>query len=105
MNCIQLINVIFLIFVYLAVSGLSCGMQDLHCLMWNLLLQLTDSLVVMCRLSSWGVWALKHVASVVTAHGLSCSMACGILVPEPGFEFVSFALQSRFLTTGTPGGS
>jgi len=95
----------FLIFIYLAVSGLSCGMQDLHCIMWNLLLQLSDSLVVMCRLSSRGVWALKHVASVLTAHGLSCSMAGGILVPEPGFEFVSFALQGRFLTTGLPGGS
>ena len=37
--------------------------------------------------------------------GLSCSMACGILVPEPGFELMSFALQGRFLTTGPPGGS
>ena len=73
--------------------------------MWTLLLQLTDSLVVMCRLRSWGVWALKHVASVVTAHGLSCSLACGILVPEPGFELMSFALQGGFLTTGPPGGS
>ena len=44
----------FLIFIYLAVLGLSFGIWDLHCVMWNLLLQLTDSLVVMCRLSNWG---------------------------------------------------
>ena len=47
--------------------------------------------------------ALKHVASVVAAHGLSCSVACGILVAEPGFEVVSLALQGGFLTTGPRG--
>ena len=38
-------------------------------------------------------------------HGLSgntCSTACGILVPQPGMEPVSSALQGRFLTTGPP---
>ena len=35
--------------------------------------------------------------------GLSCSMACGILVPEPGFEVVSFALQGGLLTAEPPG--
>ena len=57
-------------------------------------------LVVTCGLGSWGVWALEHVASVLVAHGLDCSVACGILVPElrigsnpePGFKLVSFAL-------------
>ena len=92
----------FLIFIYLAVSGLSCGMQDLHCIMWNLLLQLSDSLVVMCRLSSRGVWALKHVASVLTAHGLSCSMAGGIFPDQGWFKPVSPALVAEFFTTGLP---
>ena len=36
-------------------------------------------------------------------HGLSCSVAYGILVPGPGIEPVSPDLQSRFLTTGPPG--
>ena len=33
----------------------------------------------------------------------SCSVACGILVPQPGIEPVSLVLQGRFLTTGPPG--
>ena len=56
--------------IYLAVLCLSCSMRDLHCILWNLLLQLTDSLVVRCRLSSWGLQALKHVASAGVAMGL-----------------------------------
>ena len=38
-------------------------------------------------------------ALVVVAGRLSCSGACGILVPCPGIEPVSPALQGRFLTT------
>ena len=44
-------------------------------------------------------------ASVVAAHGLSCSSACSILVPGPGTKPVSPALAGRFLTTGLPGKS
>ena len=40
---------------------------------------------------------------IVAAHGISCSVACGLLVPELEFELMSFALQDRFLTTGPPG--
>ena len=36
-------------------------------------------------------------------NGYSCSMACGILVSEPGFELMPFALQGGFLNTGPPG--
>ena len=50
----------------------------------------TDSLVVGPRL-------------IVTAHGLSCSMACGILVPQLRSKPTSLALQSGILTTGSPG--
>ena len=64
--------------------------------------------------SSCGARALGMQASVVVAHGLQssssavvahrlgCSTACGILVPQPGFQLVSLALQGRFLTTEPP---
>ena len=44
------------LFIYLAKSGLSCSTQGLHCVLWDLSSWCTDSLV-------------------------SCSTACGILVP------------------------
>ena len=44
-------------------------------------------------------------ASVVVAHGLSCSAACGILVPGPGLELVSPTLAGGFLTTVPQGKS
>ena len=56
-------------FIYLAMLGLSCGIWDLHCVMWNLLLQLTDSSYDM-QAQQLGVWALKHVASPAVATGL-----------------------------------
>ena len=42
---------------------------------------------------------------LVAEHRLSCSAACGILVPLPGTEPTSPALQGRCLTTGPPGKS
>ena len=73
----------FEFFIYLfGVSGLSCSMQNPRCIIQNLLLSYTDSLIV--------------------AHGLSCSEASGILVPGPGIEPLSLALQVRLLTTGPP---
>ena len=38
-------------------------------------------------------------------HGLSCPLACGILVPQPGIQPASPALEGRFLTPGPPGKS
>ena len=64
--------------VHGAASGHSCITQDPS--LWC-----TDCPVVACR--------------------LNCSIACGILVPQPGIEPASPALQSRFLTTGPPGKS
>ena len=56
------------LFIYLALSGLICGM-----------------------------WALGH---------LGCySMACEILVPQPGIEPMSPMLEGEFLTTGPRGKS
>ena len=42
------------------------------------------------------------MGSVVAACGLSCPAAYGILVPQPGIEPASSALEGRFLTTGPP---
>ena len=39
------------------------------------------------------------------ACGLSCPAACGILVPRPGMEPASPALEGGFFTTGPPGKS
>ena len=39
------------------------------------------------------------------ASELSCPAACGILVPRPGIEPTSPALQGEFLATGPPGRS
>ena len=66
------------VFFFFAVLGL-CGMQAF------LSLQCTGFLVV--------------------ARRLSCPVACGTLVPRPGIEAMSLALEGRFLTTGPPGKS
>ena len=63
------------------------------------------SVVAACGLSSCGVCALERAGSVVVVHGLSCPAACGILVPQPGIEPTSPALEDGFLTTGPPGRS
>ena len=50
-----------------------------------------------------------HVGCFLGTHGLSgcgeisCSMACGLLVPQPRVEPASPTLQGGFLTTGSPG--
>ena len=68
----------FLIFIYLATSGLSC-------ITWDIFLQCADSLVVV--------------------HKFSCPKAHGILVPQFGIEPTPSALEGRFLTIGPPGKS
>ena len=40
---------------------------------------------------------------VAAAHGPSCSMAYGILVPQAGIKPISPVLQGEFLITGPPG--
>ena len=59
-----------------------------------------------CRsfLAARGV-SLVARAPVVAVHQLSYPAACGILVPQPGIEPVSSALQGRFLTPGPLGKS
>ena len=42
---------------------------------------------------------------MVSAHGLSCLAACGILTPRSGTELVSPAFAGRFFIFGSPGKS
>ena len=56
-----------------------------------------------------GLCSLQHAgslvearSSVVAACGLSCPAAPEILVPRPGIEPTSPALEGRFFTTGPP---
>ena len=53
-----------------------------------------------CGLGSCGTWAPEHAGSVVVTCKFSCSTACGSLVPQPGIEPTSPALEGGFLTTG-----
>ena len=57
-----------------------------------------------CGIFCWGAQPLQLwcVGSVVVACMLSCSMAHGALVPQPGIELTSLALQGVFLTAGPP---
>ena len=54
-------------------------------------------------LCSCGTQAPEQVGSLVATPGLSCPMACGILVPRPGTEPTFPALEGGFLTTRPPG--
>ena len=93
----------FNLFTFLAASGLCCGTRALSsCSEQGLLfvavhglltavaslaaeqqaLGTWASVVVVCGLSSCGSW-LQSAGSVVVAHGLSCSVARGIL-PDQG---------------------
>ena len=48
---------------------------------------------------------LRRASSVAVVCGPSCPVACGILVPLPGIEPASPALEGGFFTTGPPGKS
>ena len=66
--------------IYLAALDLNCGTRDLCCVTWDLAKQPPDPLV--------------------GALGLHGSVACGILVPQPGIKPTASALQRGFCTTG-----
>ena len=99
-------------FFFLAASSLSCSTQDLSLRhmgsfsLWcvgSLLQHSGFPLAVACRfsLSSCGMQAPRCMGSVVCgsagslveARRLSCPAACGILVPQPGMEPASPALE------------
>ena len=54
--------------------------------------------------STWAL-SLRRASSVVVACRLSCPVACGILVPQPGIEPTSSALEGGFFTIGPRGKS
>ena len=51
------------------------------------------------------VFIAACTGSVIVAPGLSCIATCGILVPQPGTEPGSPALEGGFLATGPQGKS
>ena len=67
--------------IYLAEFFLSFGILYLPCMLRDL--------------------SLRHMDSLVVAHGLSGSVACGILVPQLGIEPTSPALQGGFFNHWT----
>ena len=89
----------------MAASGLSCGMWDLRWGMRDLSLQWVGFSLVVTQPSehvgsavcSTRALQLRCMISVVVAHRLNCPTACGILVPWPGIEPMSPALEGRQL--------
>ena len=51
---------------------------------------------------AWALWSWDE-GSAAVAQELSCPMADGILVPQPGLKPTSLVLEGGFLTTGPPG--
>ena len=53
------------------------------------------------------VWTFSSYmrTSLIVVCGLSCPVACGILVPQPGIEPVFPALEGGSFTTGPAGKS
>ena len=47
--------------------------------------------------------SFRHVAFSTCRRGLSCPVACGILIPPPGIKPESPALEGGFSTTGPQG--
>ena len=82
--------------VSLAALGVGCG-TPVFAPLWGPLMQRRDS--------SHGAWALECAGFVLVVHGLSCSLTHGILVPWPGIEPTSPALQGWILTIRPPGKS
>ena len=92
---------LLIIYLFWAALGLSCGMWDFFeaCRIYTVVRRLLSSCGMRVFLfSSCGMQApghvssgvvarglqLRHTSSVVVAHELSCSVACGILVLSPG---------------------
>ena len=87
----------FFKYLFLAELNLSYSTQALHC-DTRASLELWYTGFRAC-----GLFGLQHTDSLGEALGLSCSVACGILVTRPGIEPMSPALEVRFLATEPPG--
>ena len=79
----------------------SCGASASHCSGFSCCrawaLGVRTSAVAACGLKIAAACGLQSTGSVVVAHRLTCPAACGILVPPPGMEPASSALQGGFL--------
>ena len=90
--------------VSLAVLGLCCGTQALHCRAGVLWFQPAGAALVAVHRRFMAVGGhiaerrLRYSGSVLEVHRLCCTMAFGTLVPGP--NPCAPALASRFLTTG-----
>ena len=110
---------IHFIYLFLAALGLlccarafsSCGERGLffvavHGLLIEVASLIAEHRLQACGLQQWLVGSvvvargLQSAGSVVAAHGLSCSKACGIF---PDQCSMSPKLAGRFLTTAPPG--
>ena len=78
--------------IFLTVCGVFCSR------VWDLLFWCTGFYLVV-------VQGLENAGSVAVVCGLSCPWAYGSLVPQPGIQPMSPALEDGFLTTGPPGKS
>ena len=107
--------VLFLIFIYFLYYFFGCVGSQLLCASFSLH-RAGFSLVVACGFSLFslarcpgsrarGLCSLRHTGSLIEACELSCPEACGILVPRPGVEPESPALEGGFFTPGPPGKS
>ena len=81
MNMKSFKKYIYFIFICFAASGLGYSTQDLCCVRWDFSLGHMDSLAAVHRLSSCGTQAPECTSSGVVVCGISCSAACGSLVP------------------------
>ena len=90
--------ILFIIFFFLFLGGVLC---------WVLVAACGVFVAAHRLLSSCGLKALslRRVGSVVVVRRLSCPVAHGILVPQPGIEPTSPELEGGFFTTGPPGKS
>ena len=74
-KCVNILffNFFFFLLIYLAALGLSCGMRDLCCGTWDLL-------VAACRIFSCGMWDPLVVACRIFSCGMRdlLVVACGI---------------------------
>ena len=94
---------LFLFYLFLAALGLCCcAWAFSRCGEWWLLFVAVHGLLIVVASLCCGARALGVWASVVVAHGLSCSAAMWDL-PGPGLELMFPVLAGRFLTTVPPG--
>ena len=85
--------------------ALSIYAKPLVFLFFLIFIWLGRVLVASCRIFCWGADSVVVTGEPRACRLSGCSVACGILVPQPGITPVSPSLRGRFLTTGPPGKS